>query len=592
LVGYNGGRTTFSSEELILENLATGRYSVAGDRGTHEGGGREMAARIRSRKVLVVAAACSAIFSLIITAGARAGSPYDWAANLPGCHVTSPAVAHYANQVRLDPQPTNGPVPCGVLTGYPSVEQKIVVTNDNTLVYEPALQGGPVDSGDGHVPGWGKQFGFATSNDNGATWQGSNVNVQNQDTYVEDGQVDNYTYVDPTTSRIFWYMYNSGNYGGAGVCGNGAGGTVAYSSNNGQTWDWAFDSDHNCAENPNLVTAKSTISGEQLSYPNVVYLCGLTTYPGAGGAGSPGNSCSKSLTGGASWLGVLENAPANDTNYLPSTVTQALPLPATEKPQGWYSGDAKDELDPYPQCDGQSTTGGSDVQPLPNGHLATVISCNSENFLAESTDEGATWNITGPQVPFAGELRIDSAGNMYLAEVTGTPSEIMLSHSTDGGKTWSKSLNMVAPGVTSVGTWTFALGTYSAGQVGDVAVSYYGIDPNSTDGKNGYSDGFITQTRDALDANPVFWSGQVNENGHPLLYNTTTDGNIGVTVLDFNSAYLSPNGDSAWGSWVQDCGVNILTSPACLARYPHINPGNPDDGFAGRLVWKTSDLKT
>ncbi|HUC35843.1 MAG TPA: sialidase family protein [Acidimicrobiales bacterium] len=574
-----------------------------------------MAARVRSRKVLVVAAASSAIFSLIIMAGARASTPYDWAANMPGCDINTPAVAHYANQVLLEPQPTDGPVPCGVPTGYPTVEQKLVVTKDNTLLYEPALQGGPILSGDGHTPGWGKQFGFATSTDNGATWQGSNVNV-NPETYVEDGQVDNYTYVDPTTGRVFWYMYNTGNLNTTPVpaCGNGAGATIAYSSNDGQTWDWAYDFDHDCSENPNLVSAKSTIAGEQLSYPNVVYLCGLTTYPGAGGVGSAGDSCSKSLTGGASWVGAFFDAPANDTNYVPSIPPGYLP--ATAKPQGYYAGEAKDELDPYQQCDGQSTSGGSDVQPLPNGNLVTVISCNSENFLAESTDEGATWHITS-QVPFAQSstagvggngLRIDSAGNMYLAEVENgtsslTPalptssassasSEILLSHSTNGGNTWSKPLNMIAPGVTSVGTNWFALGTYSPGQVGDVAIAYYGINPNSPDGKNGYSDGYITQTRDALDANPVFWSAQINPSGHPLLYNATTDGNIGVTVLDFNSSYLSPNGYSAWGSWVQDCGVNIATSPACLARYPHISPGNPDSGYAGRLVWKTSDLKT
>lgn len=85
--------------------------------------------------------------------------------------------------------------------------------------------------------------------------------------------------------------------------------------------------------------------------------------------------------------------------------------------------------------------------------------------------------------------------------------------------------------------------------------------------------------------NPIFWSGQVNPDGHPLLYNTTTDGNIGITVLDFNGGAWSPNGQSIWGSWVQDCGTNIATSPGCTSRYPAINPADPENGFAGRLVW-------
>jgi hypothetical protein len=113
-----------------------------------------------------------------------------------------------------------------------------------------------------------------------------------------------------------------------------------------------------------------------------------------------------------------------------------------------------------------------------------------------------------------------------------------------------------------------------------VAVTYYGNRSGKTT-----SDGFITETREALDANPVFWSGQVNSPGRPLLYNTTADGNIGITVLDIKGGALSPDGRSVWGSYVQDCGDNIVTAPDCQKRYPGTNPGNPDDGFAGRLVW-------
>jgi hypothetical protein len=460
------------------------------------------------------------------------------------------------------------------------VENKVEVTNNDTVFYEPALQGGPYLSGDGHAPGWGKQFGIAFTNNDGASWDATSVQVI-PETYVEDGQVDNNIYVDHDTGRFFWYMYNAGNAQTQGVCGNGAGATVAFSGDNAKTWAWGFDLDHDCAENPDILTAKPKVPGEQLSYPNVVYLCGDNTSSGAATLGTLGYSCSKSLNGGASWAGTtLDN-----------------PLTAS---QGFYSGREKDAVDPYPQCAGQSSSSGADVQPLPNGTLAVVVTCNSATFLSESRDEGAKWNITN-QIPHGGTLRIDSAGNMYLVEVVnGTSglapalpgsagssgnSEILLSHSTDGGVKWSPELNMVAPRVTSVGTWTFAQGTYAHGMVANVAVTYYGIDPNSPDGKNGYSDGFITQTRDALASNPVFWSGQVNDPGQPLLYNTTTDGNIGITVLDFNGGALSPDGRSAWGSWVQDCGVSIVSSPGCTTRFPHINPANPDDGFAGRLVW-------
>ena len=548
-----------------------------------------------SRRVLISIGAAATVVSGVVVMEARAGSPYDWAANLPGCHVSAPAVAHHAGQAVLQPQPTDGPVPCGTLTGWPAVENKIEVTNDNTVFYEPALLGGPYVSGGGHAPGWGKEFGIAFTNDGGAAWSSTSVTV-NPDTYAEDGQVDNNIYVDHDTGSFFWYMYNAGNAQVQGVCGNGGGATVAFSRDVGKTWGWGFDPDHDCAENPDLLTAKPTVPGEQLSYRNVVYLCGDNASSGAATTGTPGYSCSKSLNGGASWLGTTLDDPLGPH-------------------QGFYSGQAKDALDPYPQCGGQSSSAGPDVQPLPDGTLAVIVSCNGVSFLSESTDEGGTWKIvhpfpgassSGTGAPGAGPtLRIDRAGNMYLVDVVNgsshmTPSlpvpssssgnsQILLSHSIDGGRTWSQPLNMVAPGVTSVGTWSFAQGTYAPGMVGNVAVTYYGIDPNSPDGKNGYSDGFITQTKDALDANPVFWSGQVNQPGQPLLYNSTTDGDIGITVLDFNGGALSPDGRSAWGSWVQDCGANVATSPGCVSRYPHTNPANPDDGFAGRLVWPAGD---
>jgi hypothetical protein len=289
-----------------------------------------------------------------------------------------------------------------------------------------------------------------------------------------------------------------------------------------------------------------------------VYLCGDNASTGAATVGTLGFSCSKSLDGGRHWLGTTLDG------------------------QGFYSGLAKDGFHPYPQCAGQSTSAGAGVQPLPDGTLLVVVTCNGNTFLSQSKDEGAHWNIAY-KIQHAGSLRADSAGNLFLLEkatVNGAY-QLLLSHSRDNGKTWSPELNMVAPGVTSVGTFTFAQGTYANGLVGDVAVTYYGNRKGKTT-----SDGFITATKDALDPNPVFWSGQVNTlSGRPLLYNTPTDGNIGVTVLDFNGGAWSPDGGSIWGSWVQDCGANVATDPNCTRRYPKTNPGNPDDGFAGRLVW-------
>src|SRR6185503_9957704 len=86
----------------------------------------------------VMASALALLLGVLTGAQASAG-PFDWAAGLPGCDPSRPAVAHSAGGVPLVPQPTNGPVPCGVLTGKATVENRIEITNDGTVIYMPAL---------------------------------------------------------------------------------------------------------------------------------------------------------------------------------------------------------------------------------------------------------------------------------------------------------------------------------------------------------------------------------------------------------------------------------------------------------------------
>jgi hypothetical protein len=519
-----------------------------------------------------------AIFGLLavvppVAATALTGpGPHDWASGLPGCAPTRPAVAHYAGQHVLGSQPTNGPVPCGMKTGFPTVETRVEVTNDNAVIQEPALLTiCPVAGGSGHIYGCGgKGEGLARTFNNGGKWSAVSVEVP-PDLVVEEGGVDNNLYVDHNTGRFFFYLFGPHYVDMPGCLVPGVNpATIAFSDDHRTTWTWGFDMDHACSENPTVLTAKPRVSDlTQSSYPNVVYLCGDDTSTGAGGVGNPGFSCSKSLDGGGHWLG---------------SIIQGTVL----KGQGFYSGPVKDQRNPYPQCGSNSSSAGAGVQPLPDGTLVVVVTCGGNSYLSESKNEGKTWNIVGKTIGHGGNLRIDSAGNMYLLEKSSDNAQLLLSHSTNAGATWSPELNIVAPGVTSVGTYNFAQGTYAAGLVGDVAVTYYGIKPSSANGKKGYSDGFITATRGALAANPVFWSGQVNNPNRPLLYNTQTSGNIGLTILDFNGGAWAPNGNSVWGSWVQDCGLNLATSPTCTSRYPSINPADPEDGFAGRLVWPTS----
>ena len=57
----------------------------------------------------------------------------------PGCDPSRPAVAHHAGGVALDPQPANGPIACGVYTGFPGGETRIETGQCGTLMYAPAV---------------------------------------------------------------------------------------------------------------------------------------------------------------------------------------------------------------------------------------------------------------------------------------------------------------------------------------------------------------------------------------------------------------------------------------------------------------------
>ena len=510
---------------------------------------------VPARKTLVIAVALAVLLSMLTAARSNAGpSAYTWAAGLPGCDASRPAVAHTAGQQLLSPQPKDGPVPCGMLTGWPAGENRIEVTNTGAVIFIPAqVPAAPGVSG--------KHEGLARSTDDGRAWNAFTVEeFPGSDYYPLVASIDHNLYVDHDGGRLFAYFDNP--LGLPPLTAAVGGATIAFSDDSGTTWSVGNDIDHTSAENPTILTG-APLPGipSPAGYPNVIYLCGDNTSTGVGGAGTAGFSCSKSLTGGRTWRGTTRDG------------------------QGFYSGVAKDNLDPYPECAGASSSAGAGVQPLRDGSLLVTVACGGKNYLSKSTDEGATWNVV-QSLQNDGSLRVDSEDNLYLlrkaTDATGS-SELLLSNSTDGGTTWSPELNMVAPDVKSVGTFFFVQGTYADGQVGHVAVAYYGIRAEETT-----SDGFITETRDALDATPVFWSGQVNSPTRPLLYNTPGEFTRlqPAGILDFNGGALSPDGNSAWGSFVQSCGTHSLEDPNCQSRWPqHANPDDPTDGFAGRLVW-------
>jgi hypothetical protein len=189
-------------------------------------------------------------------------------------------------------------------------------------------------------------------------------------------------------------------------------------------------------------------------------------------------------------------------------------------------------------------------------------------FLARSPDEAATWPIVHGAdgkpltIPAADELRTDPTGNLYAMRQV--DAQLLLRVSTDQGRSWGQAVNVVAPGVTGILKWFVAVR-----EPGHVAVAYLGQAKGQTTW-----DGYLTETRDALGARPVFWSARMNDAKRPLMYGENLQGTPSVLV-DYIGVDIGPDG-TPWASFVQDCGPSP-DDPGCTAQQ------GQSRGFVGRL---------
>jgi len=221
-------------------------------------------------------------------------------------------------------------------------------------------------------------------------------------------------------------------------------------------------------------------------------------------------------------------------------------------------------------------------QAAPDGTLSIVIACAPDRaspvhyWLARSTDEAATWTIV-QQLGHPGELRIDTDGNLYLLR-SPDDTHLLLSTSTDG---FTRELNLLAPQASSFqyedsalyggangGGWSCCVNWYyDVRAPGHVAVAYYGhtaAAPSPTS-----LDGYITETRDALVADPVFYSAAVNPDpAHPLLFKPGFPQGGGSQQTNSLGVNISVVDGTPWASFVEDC--------TDCNRVP---------GVAGRLWW-------
>lgn len=352
--------------------------------------------------------------------------------------------------------------------------------------------------------------------------------------------LDPYVYVDRATDRVFTIDLTV-------ACSY-----LSYSDDHGKSW----------VTNPlacgRPVNDHQTLFGGRpamstpISYDNILYYCWNDVAT---------SSCSKSLDGGMSF------APTGSPAY-----------------PGYFT-DATDDEDENKLCGGlhgHGHVGHDGTVYLPRGYCG-------QPFLAISKDEGATW--TRIRVSDLGashheaSVATDKKGNIYYLWVADNRLPY-LAISRNGGRKWSEPMMVAAPGVNEANLPTLAVGA-----VGKVAFAYMGTDngpgqpfpeedectalgcaePQKDYDKTTWN-GYIAMTANALDDNPMFYSGTVNDLRDPLIRRTCGPGRCRA-VFDFIDVVVAPRGDP-WAAFVDGC-----LPPVC----PSGSSNFGSDGIVGRL---------
>ena len=517
----------------------------------------------------------STVATAAVVVPAAAGPSRQLAAS-PGCAGTRAVVAFHPGGKLLHPQPAHLPVACGVSTGYPGAESHLVVRNDGTVVYTPAvlpkgLAGtgtAPVPVGD-HSQSNASPGAMVVTSDNGAHWR----LVKPSD--ITWNPTDHSEYVDPDTGRTFFEDY--GPIPLAPEMGPEQEGPAYMNwSDDLKHWHHTVINDVFLTENPRFTSGVAPKgAAKPQGYPNVVYFCANTNV----GFVSPvigGRLCFHSLDGGDSW----------------------------SQPSVLFTG----AVPQHAECNGQgenySAIDGNYPQAAPDGKLYVMVSCAGTTYLARSDDEAVTFPIIHAQgkpvtlpvpptqtgdVGGTPELRVGNDGTFMLVYQQGT--HLLMRLSSTRGVTWSKPIDLSPPRVTSFKQWSLA----AAGD-SDFAIAFLGQRHGQTTW-----DAYLTTGRNVLagirsSAGPVFYSGQLNQPGHPLLYGDSVQGsgylqlpgginapypppfNNQMFGNDFIGVAIAPDG-TPWGSFTQDCGASV-DSKGCQKQ------DDQTRGFAGHLDWR------
>jgi hypothetical protein len=452
----------------------------------------------------------AAMAAAAVCAGALACASPVGAAKLPGCNRALPVLAHHAGGSPVRVARSRLPLACVDETGYATSESSIAVTADGALVYSPAET----------------ENSMARSLNNGTSW--SLTYPANEQPTAFWNTVDPYVIADRRTGRVFWShatgpVRNEGGLPqGAGFYLAGAYGFQVYSSSDdaktfttadyqtAPTGDW---------EKVFIGPPPPSSTEKPVGYPNVVYLCANSPVEVTG----PGRLCYKSLDGGVSF-----------------------------QIAGYTSPTASNPQDICPPLN--FNTGVVDSQ----GTIYQPVDCEHSAYVVVSHDEGAseTW-IPEPDAAKGTitsgtnlKLAIDDADNLY-AMWTSADGLLYLAISRDYAHSWSAPMMLAAPGLHNVQRPAIA-----AGAPGNVAVTYYASgDPSAK-----LASAYITQTADALDARPLFYTGALNDPSAPFFKDPGLTG--GSPRPDFVGGAYDSQGKRFWAGTIKRLGAPVNGSIA------------------------------
>jgi hypothetical protein len=481
-------------------------------------------------------AACARVLVAVLLAAATAAGPARAATAAgparaasaptfpPGCNPALPVVAHHPGGAVVRPAPAQLPVSCAEQTGYATSESTIAVAGSGALIYSPAET----------------ENSMARSVDQGASWQLTYPAVEQPTSFWNT--VDPDVVADRRTGWVFWShatgpVRNEGSLpDGSGFLLAAAQGFQVYTSRDGaRTWSTADYSTAPTGDWEKVFVgpppAAGTGAAQPVGYPDVVYLCANSPVEVTG----PGRLCYKSLDGGVTFTIAGFTTPS--------------------------AGEPPDICPPLNFNTGVVDSAGTIYQP---------VDCQRSAYVVASRDEGASYTWLpmpeGPTgTPSSGtnlKLAVDDADNLYA--IWTANGRLYMAVSRDHADSWGPAMMIAAPGVGGVDRPAIA-----AGAPGRVGVTYYASADPSAQRLTAY----ITQTADATNTRPLFYSGALNDPARPIF----RDYGLSTTPrADFVGGAFNTSGTAFWAGVVKQLGA------------PNSQGDIQTTGYVGRLWFPAS----